>query len=647
MKHLAASTVLAAALIGLVGCGSAPPEQPAEDATPIVVETPPPEPSDPVEATLLRASRSSPGERPGLLLDAADMLLARKEYARAKDVLRQSGGADGPQDQRVRRAILLSEALSGTGDATAALDVLANAAGTEDAALPRALEAGLREARARALLALGKPLEAARERTSLQPWLTAESDRASNAKHILDALGRVPLGELDAAVADAGSDDWRAWIELSVTARDMRHSPGVQRQRLQEWAQRYSGIAAFGANIPGLVEEISKGISEPARVALLLPLSGRAGSSGQAVLQGYLAGHYRALAAGETPPALAIVDTGGTPEGFSAAYRRTTADGATVVVGPLLKEELGAFRTGLTASVPTLALNFLDTPAAAIPGVQQFGIDLADEVAELGSDARREQLSRAVILADASPRSRRLADDFSARWQASGGELIDTLFLGDLNEYRLSLEQTLHLDQSHHRSESLGRVTGLELQTEPRRRADIDLIVLLAEPAGARSIRALLPFLYAGDIPARATSISYSAGSGREGDLDLESVRFLDMPWFSGSEESLRNIAVAQRGPVERLMALGVDAQRLQSRLALLGSTSAWGLGGATGELIAGADGRLHRRAVWYVVQGGQAKAELPRAGIVEAISREGAEAWTTGEGTPPSTSDAEPKTAH
>jgi len=647
MKHLAASTVLAAALIGLVGCGSAPPERPAEEATPIAVETPPPEPSDPVEATLLRASRSSPGERAGLLLDAADMLLARKEYARAKDVLRQSVGADGSQDQRARRAILLSEALSGTGDAAAALDVLANAAGTEDAALPRALEAGLREARARALLALGKPLEAARERTSLQPWLTAESDRASNAKHILDALGRVPLGELDAAVADAGSDDWRAWIELSVTARDMRHSPGVQRQRLQEWAQRYAGIAAFGANIPGLVEEISKGISEPARVALLLPLSGRAGSSGQAVLQGYLAGHYRALAAGETLPALAIVDTGGTPEGFSAAYRSTTADGATVVVGPLLKEELAAFRTGLTASVPTLALNFLDAPAAAISGVHQFGIDLADEVAELGSDARREQLSRAVILADASPRSRRLVDDFSARWQASGGELIDTLFLGDLNEYRLSLEQTLHLDQSHHRSESLGRVTGLELQTEPRRRADVDLIVLLAEPTGARSIRALLPFLYAGDIPARATSISYSAGSGREGDLDLESVRFLDMPWFSGSEESLRNIAVAQRGPVERLMALGVDAQRLQSRLALLGSTTAWGLAGATGELIAGADGRLHRRAVWYVVQGGQAKAELPRAGIVEVISREGAETWTTGEGTAPSTSDAEPKTAH
>jgi outer membrane PBP1 activator LpoA protein len=427
----------------------------------------------------------------------------------------------------------------------------------------------------------------------------------------------------------------------------MRHSPGAQRQRLQDWARRYAGIAAFGANVPGLVEEISKGISEPARVALLLPLSGRAGSSGQAVLQGYLAGHYRALAAGETLPALAIVDTGGTPEGFSAAYRSTTADGATVVVGPLLKEELAAFRTGLTASVPTLALNFLDAPAAAISGVHQFGIDLADEVAELGSDARREQLSRAVILADASPRSRRLVDDFSARWQASGGELIDTLFLGDLNEYRLSLEQTLHLDQSHHRSESLGRVTGLELQTEPRRRADVDLIVLLAEPTGARSIRALLPFLYAGDIPARATSISYSAGSGREGDLDLESVRFLDMPWFSGSEESLRNIAVAQRGPVERLMALGVDAQRLQSRLALLGSTTAWGLAGATGELIAGADGRLHRRAVWYVVQGGQAKAELPRAGIVEVISREGAETWTTGEGTAPSTSDAEPKTAH
>jgi hypothetical protein len=339
------------------------------------------------------------------------------------------------------------------------------------------------------------------------------------------------------------------------------------------------------------------------------------------------------------------VDTGGTAEGFSAAYRRTVADGAEVIVGPLLKEELAAFGPALAASVPTLALNFLDAPARAIPGVQQFGIDLSDEVAELGTGTRA---GRAVVLADAAPRSRRLVEDFTARWRASGGELIGTLYLGDLNAYRLSLEQTLHLDQSHDRTAALSSLTGLELQTEPRRRSDIDVIVLIAEPAGARSIRALLPFLYAGDIPARATSISYAAGAGRGSDLDLETLRFLDMPWFSGAEDALRTMASVRRGPVERLIALGIDARRLQSRLALLDNKATRGLGGATGELSAGQDGRVHRSTVWFVVEGGEAKAELQRSGISTVTSTEGADAWTREEGTPtPASSDAAPKTEH
>ena len=645
MKKLTVRKAVLIALIAAGGCSSPPAQKVPEPAPPAAVQTPAPEPADAVGALLARVAGADSAQRTELLLEAAGMLLERKEYARALVELENIRVSSASREQQARRAILLSDALTATGNPTGALLALSGISGPTEAPLPRALEADVLAARARALLVLGRALDAARERTALQPWLTDEADRAANSRHILTALGQAPLGEVEAALRDAGHDDWRGWLELSLLARDMRRLPGAQRRHLQEWAQRHSGAAAFGAGIPELLDGLTSGIAEPARVALLLPLTGKAAPSGQAVLQGYLAEHYHALGAGETVPALAIVDTGGTAEGFAAAYRRTTSDGAEVVISPLLKEELAAFQTGLSASVPTLALNFLHTSETALPGVRQFGIDPSDEVAELSSDARREAMTRAVVLADASPRSRRLVDDFSARWRRSGGELIDTLYLGDLNEYRLSLEQTLHLDQSQDRSENLGQLLRLELQSEPRRRADVDLVVLLAEPAGARSIRALLPFLYSGDIPVRATSISYSAGSGREGDLDLETVRFLDMPWFSGAEDALRAVASVQRGPVERLIALGIDARRLQSRLGLLENTAAGSLGGATGELSTGSNGRLRRRATWFVIEGGQAKAALPRPVIVEAISTEGAQAWTAGEGNPPQPSGAELKT--
>jgi outer membrane PBP1 activator LpoA protein len=644
MKNLTVCKTVLIALIAAGGCSSPPAEKVPEPVSPASAQPTAPEPADAVDALLARTAGADSAQRTELRLEAAGILIGRKDYARALLELKNIDVSSASSEQRARRAILLSEALSATGDPAGALHVLAVNSGPADAPLPRALEADIREARARALLVLGKALDAARERTALQPWLTDESDRAANSRLILTALGKAPLGEIEAALKEAGNDDWRGWLEVSLLARDMRRLPGAQRRHLQEWAQRHSGAAGFDTTISELLNGLTSGIAAPSRVALLLPLTGKAAPSGQAVLQGYLAEHYHALAAGETVPALAIVDTGGTAEGFAAAYRRTTGDGAEVVIGPLLKEELAAFRTGLTATVPTLALNFLDTADASLAGVRQFGIDLSDEVAELSSDARRNEMARAVVLADASPRSRRLVEEFSARWRNSGGELIDTLYLGDLNEYRLSLEQALHLDQSRDRSESLGTLLGLELQSEPRRRADVDLIVILAEPPGARSIRALLPFLYSGDIPARATSISYSAGSGREGDLDLETVRFLDMPWFSGSEDALRETASVQHGPVERLIALGIDANRLQSRLVLLDNAAAGSLGGATGELSTGSDGRLRRRATWYVIEGGQAKAELPRPEIVYANSTEGVPAWTGAEGTPPQPSGEELK---
>lgn len=647
MRHPTARTFLILSLIAVGGCSTPAPPPTPEQTPNIATEAPVGQPADPVDAVLQRAAASAPAERAEFLLEAAGLLVARNDFAGALAALDDPRDWRGSADLAARRAVLLSAALVGTGNAKAALAALDASAGSPETPLSRGVEIALREARADVLRVLDRPLESASERAALQPWLSDDTERAANAGRIVAALATVPLAEIEQAAAQAGSDEWRGLLEFSVVSRDMRRTPEAQRRALEEWVQRHGAMPSLATGAGPLASEIRAAIAEPARVALLLPLSGRAAAGGQAVLQGYLAAHYAALSAGEPVPSLAIVDTAGSPEAFAAAYRKTAQDGAEVVIGPLLKEELAAFTSGLTASVPTLALNFLDTPSAPIPGVRQFGVDPADEVAELGKDSRRRGFSRAIILADASPRASRLVEAFSRDWRDSGGDLIDTLYLGDLNDYRASLERSLLLDRSHERSTALGRITGLELQTEPRRRMDVDLVVLLAEPEGARSIRALLPFLYAGDITVRSTSMSYAAGAGQAGDLDLEKLQLLDMPWFSGAEEPLRNVASVRRGPQERLIALGVDARRLQSRLRLLDHMPTVYLGGATGELVEGANGRLHRRTSWYVIDGGQAKPALPRLPIPETVPPEGAQAWMPTEDTGPEASETGPKSAH
>lgn len=647
MRQPTARTFVILALIALGGCSTPAPRPPPEETPAVVTEAPSTQPADPVDAALSRAAASAPADRAEFLLEAAGLLVARKDFSRALTALEDPRDWTSNTDLNARRATLLSAALVGTGNAEAALAALNAAAGSPETPLSRGAEIALREARAGVLLALDRPLDSASERAALQPWISDDTERAANVRRIVDALAAVPLAEIERAAAQAGNDEWRVLLEFSVVSRDMRRGAEAQRRAIGEWVQRHGATGSPLTGAGPVAAGIQAAIAEPARVALLLPLSGRAATGGQAVLQGYLAAHYAALSAGENVPTLAIVDTQGSPEAFAAAYRRTAQDGAEVIIGPLLKEELGAFTSGLTASVPTLALNFLDKPSAPIQGVRQFGVDPADEVAELGKDSRQQGFSRAIILADRSPRAERLVETFSREWRDSGGELIDMLPLGDLNDYRKSLERTLLLDRSHERATTLGRITGLELQTEPRRRMDVDLVVLLAEPEGARSIRALLPFLYAGDIAVRATSMSYAAGAGQAGDLDLEKLKLLDMPWFSGAEESLRSVATVRPGPQERLIALGVDARRLQSRLRLLDHMPRLHLGGATGELVSDADGRLHRRTTWYEIDGGQAKPDLPRIPIPETLPPQGAPAWTPTDDTSPHVSESAPKIAH
>ena len=306
------------------------------------------------------------------------------------------------------------------------------------------------------------------------------------------------------------------------------------------------------------------------------------------------------------------------------------------MIGPLLKEDLQAFAGNLEVLVPTIALNFDNEKPISVADLYQFGLDPGDEITQLSREADSRNLHRTLVLADASPRAHRQAEDFGAQWRAQNGVVLDTLYLGDLNDYRVELERALLVAQSHERSEMLARTLGFKFETEPRRREDVDFAVLLADPVAARSIRPLLAYLYAGDLPLWATSESNAATeSGSEQDLDA--MRFIDMPWFSRPEATLRRTihAAGYSGAIERLVALGVDAARLQSRVGLLTWLNDAGLGGATGELSLDAKGRIHRRGQWYVFADGTASPEIGRAKARNPVSTEGETVWQPQEQTP------------
>ncbi|MBK6288666.1 MAG: penicillin-binding protein activator [Gammaproteobacteria bacterium] len=646
MKHTARPSLLLGIALLMCACSQQPDRPPKEAASPVVVAPAPQTPVDEVQRLLARAARSDPATANDLRLDAATELADRGDTVRARELLASIEGARLEGPQWVRHQVLLARIdIEDAAPATALARLDNPAMQTESAGITRATQVDLALVRADALQALNRPVESARERSLIQAWMSDEQQRRANARAILATLSQVDMGELGHEIGSATSDDWRGWLELASIWRDLRPGPNAQRAELQNWQQRNALIPSLEPAYRELAPEILERIKQPRRIALLLPLGGAAGAGAHAVLHGYLAEHYRQLQAGESAPPFAVIDTTSTEGGFPAAYNAAVSDGAELVIGPLLKEDLQAFAGNLELQVPTIALNFDNENPLALPKLYQFGLDAGDEVAQLAREADNRNLHRTLLLADASPRARRQVEDFNKQWRARNGVVLDTLYLGDLNDYRVQLERTLLVAQSRERSDMLARTLGFKFESEPRRRQDLDFAVLLADPVAARSVRPLLSFLYAGDLPLWATSESNAAVAGNRSDQDLEALRFIDMPWFSSAEATLRRSiqAAGYSGAIERLVALGVDASRLQSRVGLLTWLNEAGLGGATGELSLDTQGRIHRRGQWYVFADGTASPEKARPETPDPSSTEGGTAWQPQEQAP-QTRDAPPR---
>ena len=134
-------------------------------------------------------------------------------------------------------------------------------------------------------------------------------------------------------------------------------------------------------------------------------------------------------------------------------------------------------------------------------------------------------------------------------------------------------------------------------------RAGTDFVFMVATPLEGRQIHPQLAEA-AGDLPIYATSHVYSGSRATEADQDLDGVIFPDMPWILTPERvSMRQVIARHFAETlreqSRLLAFGVDAYELVSRLAGLQMDPVRGYEGVTGTLHLDGAGRIQRNLVW------------------------------------------------
>jgi hypothetical protein len=135
------------------------------------------------------------------------------------------------------------------------------------------------------------------------------------------------------------------------------------------------------------------------------------------------------------------------------------------------------------------------------------------------------------------------------------------------------------------------------------------MIFLLARPEQARSIKPLLDYHYAGDIPIYASSRVYSGDEPKK-NRDINGVRFIDMPWVLNPPSALHrliNQEVNSSKQLQPMYALGIDSFQLHPRLRQLSEIPSSRFYGNTGTLRLNADREVERRLLFAKIRNGRA----------------------------------------
>jgi outer membrane PBP1 activator LpoA protein len=398
------------------------------------------------------------------------------------------------------------------------------------------------------------------------------------------------------------------WMQLGYLAYINRSSIGKLRESLSEWQQRYPGHPASGKLLEDVLANLGALSNYPDRVALLLPLSGPQQAIGEAIRDGFMAAHYD-LGAETARPEVFVYDTA--RNGAAAAFQNAILNGTGFVVGPLLKDEIAEV-AAIADGVTLLALNYVTLETESNADIYQFALSPEDEARAVADRAADEGMLNAVALVPDNNWGERVLDAFRERLQQRGGTLLSArAYPTDAADFSQPIREILLLNESYARRDRLAANIGKTVEFEPRRRQDVDLVFLGANPTVAKLLKPQLRFHYAGGLPTFATSAIFQPGS--ENATDLNGIMFPDIPWLldpdQTAQESQRTLerywgATATRGA--RFYAMGYDAYYLTAILQGAPSRSAVLIEGMTGTLTLDKDGQLHRGLKWARIDRGQ-----------------------------------------
>ena len=569
-----------------------------------------------IQSYLSQAQVSLSPERESLQLEAARLLIQEDRRELADNVLQAIQPDALPFDLYAAYAEINCELHIQRGDyvqAQAILDSPRLIESFDNLSTDRQLAISL--LRAEVFDLLGSHIASAQQRIYINPLLDNENQK-SNREAIWSSLMHVSQAQISHFLSTSFKGEYQGWLLLALIAKENQGDLEQQVKQLDQWQLDWPEHPA-NKELPGglqLIKELAA--SRPQQVALLLPLTGKLAPFGQAIRDGFIAALYQTKIRGSHVPALKIYDTE-SHDDFIGLYNLAASEGAQIIIGPLEKQRLSLLFDQVELPVPTLGLNRIDNYGAAPSQLFQFGLAPQDEAKQIANIAFLDNHRKAFVIAPEGEWGDKVSAAFENRWHSLGGTTIAQSRYKDQKDYSTGIKDSLLLQTSEDRAKRVETLIGERIEFSPRRREDVDMVLMLARPQQARSLKPLLAYHYAGDLPVYGTSQLYTGNDNTVKDRDLNTVRFTDMPWILEQENELKQqitTEIGQSKPYLRMYALGVDSYQLHPRMRQLKEIPNSRVYGQTGTLRLNEQQEIERELLFAKMVGGKATL-IPIAG--------------------------------
>ncbi|WP_343554433.1 penicillin-binding protein activator [Pantoea sp.] len=512
-----------------------------------------------------------------------------------------------------------------------------------------------------------------------QEPLLKGADHQTNIDATWQALTQMTTDQVNSLVINADENTLQGWLDLLNTWRANSQDPQMLKAAIQDWQTRYPqnpGAKTLPTQL-SQVQNFTKASTNT--IALLLPLNGQAQVFANAIQKGFNDARNGVLSApapqpapvaapadanaqpaadanantdansvvspavaGNTPqqpeqpqptaqPAAAqadsnaqvkVYDTSSQP--IAQVMQQAQQDGATIVVGPLLKNDVETVANSNTA-LNVLALNEPEQ-IQNHPNICYFALSPEDEARDAAHHIYDQGKRQPLLLVPRSSYGDRISKAFAQEWQKLGGSTVLQQRFGGVAELKqginsgagIALSGTpLNVAPDQAQNVAIAGLTIPAPQTSaPAPAADassgsVDSVYIVASQDELQLIKPMIAMRTSSrsNTALYASSRSAQAGAGPDFRLEMDGLQFSDIPLLSGTNPGLMQQAAKSFNndySLVRLYAMGIDAWTLANHFNQMRQVPGFDIDGNTGKLNADADCVINRKLAWNQYRQGQ-----------------------------------------